>query len=174
MNAGIGLGLPLMGLVVLFLAGSSGLCGCSYTLSQPVKLTESVRVEIAIDDARLVRAQAYLQASVATALQSQLGWKVSPTGSARIALTLKQEAIQTVATTPLDVPASWSVTISGSALFDSHYGHSLTTYQGTGYTTPGNGFETALSSEPAALQAASDAAATWLVAWLEAESKKWK
>jgi hypothetical protein len=148
--------------------------GCAYTVAAPPVLNESIRIEIAVDDARLVRAQAYLQASVATAIQSRLGWTVSPTGSARIVLTLKQEAIQTIATTPLDVPASWSVTLRGSALFDSQHGHALTTYSGTGYTTPGVGFETALSSEPAALQAASDAAALILAAWLDAQAQQWK
>jgi hypothetical protein len=165
---------PSLMVLLTVLLGSITLAGCSYGLARPTPLNESVRVEIAVDDARLVRTQAYLQASVATALQNQLGWTVSPTGSARIALTLKQEIIQTIATTGLDVPASWSVTIRGSALFDSRHGHSLTTYTGTGYTTPGNGFQTALSSEPAALQAASDAAAAWLVAWLDEESQHWK
>jgi hypothetical protein len=150
------------------------LSGCAYTVAPPPPLNEAVRIEIKVDDARLVRAQAYLQAAVASAVQGQLGWTVNPRGSARIALTLKQEAIQTIATTSLDVPASWSVTIRGSALFDSRHGHALTTYQGTGYTTPGIGFDTALSSEPAALQAASDAAALILVAWLDAQAQQWK
>jgi hypothetical protein len=162
-------GAGLMALALLALPA-----GCAYTVAKPPLLNESVRIEIAVDDARLVRAQAYLQASVASAIQGQLGWTVSPTGSARIALTLKQEAIQTIATTTLDVPASWSVTLRGSALFDSQHGHTLTTYQGTGYTTPGVGFQTALSAEPAALQAASDAAALILVAWLDAQSQQWK
>jgi hypothetical protein len=147
---------------------------CAYTVARVPPLDEAVRVEIAVDDARLVRAQAYLQSSVATALQYQLGWKVSPTGSARITLTLKEEIVQTIATTSLDVPASWSITIRGNALFDSRHGHALTTYTGAGYTTPGNGFESALASEPAALQAASDAAAAWLAVWLQGEAQKWK
>lgn len=148
--------------------------GCAYTVAAPPPLNEAVRIEIAVDDARLVRAQAYLQAAIANAIQGRLGWAVSPRGSARIALTLKQEAIQTIATTTLDVPASWSVTLKGSALFDSQHGHVLTTYQGTGYTTPGIGFDTALSAEPAALQAASDAAALIVVAWLDAQAMQWK
>jgi hypothetical protein len=141
--------------------------GCGYRVAAPAPLGEAVRIEIAVDEARLVRAQAYLQTAVAQAIEGKLGWRVSPTGSARLSLTLKRETVQTNGTADRDIPAQWTITLEGDALLTAQRGKLFTGYTGTGYAS-------ALASEPDALRAAAQTAAESIAAWLDGEARKWK
>jgi hypothetical protein len=143
-----------------------------------------VRVVITYNDARLVRAQAYLQQAVAEALVDKLGWRVSPTGSARLALTLEMERINAVGTTPdRDIPSRWSITLHGQALLTAQRGNLYSGYEGVGYANgltgvPGIAGKPGIVSqesydEAAALHDAAQNAALTIAAWLEGATGAW-
>ena len=144
---------------------AAALAGC-YHRATPPRLDETVSVRLAVDDARLVRAQAYLQAEVARALVDRLGWHVSPAGTARLELSMREETISTVGTNARDVPARWSVTLHGHALLTSRRGTDLGDFMGTGYAS-------SLADEPAALQQAARLAAMNVATWLETAGRRW-
>ena len=159
------------------------LAGC-YRVARPADLEEPVRVVITSNDARLVRAQAYLQQAVAEALVDKLGWRVSPTGSARLALTLQMERIDAVGTTPdRDIPSRWSITLRGQVLLTARRGNLYSGYQGTGYANgltgvPGIAGKPGTVSqesydEAAALHDAAQNAALTIAAWLEGATGAW-
>lgn len=135
------------------------LTGC-YRIARPVDLGETVRVVVVTNDARLVRAQAYLQSEVAEALTQRLGWKVGPTGSARLELGLAREDLDATATDRRDIPARWSITLRGAALLVSARGQTAGTYAGVGHAS-------GVADEPEALRQAARNAAAELVVWLE-------
>jgi hypothetical protein len=159
------------------------LAGC-YRVARPADLEEEVRVVITSNDARLVRAQAYLQQAVAEALVEKLGWRVSPTGSARLALTLQVERISAVGTTPdRDIPSRWSITLRGQALLTARRGNLYSSYTGAGYANgltgvPGVAGKPGTVSqesydEAAALHDAAQNAALTIAAWLEGATGAW-
>ena len=150
---------------VLLLAAT--LAGCGYRLAGVPALGEPIRVVVVSNNARLVRAQAALQRAVADALQSRLGWQVSPTGSAKLELTIDQERIDSTGTDLRDVPARWSIRLHGQVLIAARDGNALSDYHGTGYAS-------GLSDEPEALTAAANEAAAQISVWLENAVPKWK
>ena len=135
------------------------LAGC-YRLGRPAELGETVRVVVVTNDARLVRAQAYLQAEVAEALEHRLGWRISPTGSARLELGLSQEGIDATAEDRRGIPARWSIALSGGALLISARGQTAGTYRGVGHAS-------GVADEPEALRQAARNAAAEIAVWLE-------
>ena len=153
------------GLVGLLLAGLA-IAGCGYRFRAAPTLGESVRVVVDVDDARLVRSQLSLQSAVATALQRRLGWEVSPLGSAQLRLTMREERIRSVAIDARDIPARWSITLTGSAALISKHGLITHSYRGTGYAT-------SIDDEATALQQAADNCAAWIEVWLERAGKYW-
>ena len=135
------------------------LAGC-YRVGRPAELGEPVRVVVVTNDARLVRAQAYLQAEVAEALEHRLGWRVSPTGSARLELGLAQEGLDSTAEDRRGIPARWSIALSGGALLISARGQTAGTYRGVGHAS-------GVADEPEALRQAARNAAAEIAVWLE-------
>ena len=146
---------------------ATALASCGYRLAGAPALNEPVRVVVVSNDARLVRAQAALQRAVANALQSRLGWQVSPTGSAKLELTIDQERIDSIATDLRDVPARWSIRLHGKVLIAARDGTAYGDYNGTGYAS-GTG------DEPEAITAAANDAAALISAWLENQVPSWK
>jgi hypothetical protein len=140
--------------------------GC-YRLSNPPVLGESVRVIVKVNDARLVRAQAYMQNSVARVLQNRLGWKVSPSGSARLELTLEEETIRGTGTDRQNIPVRFNITMHGDAILISRHPAITHTYNGVGHAS-------GLSGEPEALEQAAENAALSLANWLENAGRDWK
>lgn len=135
------------------------LAGC-YRVAAPPALGETVRVQVTVNDARLVRAQASLQTAVARALEQRLGWRVSPAGSARLELTLAEEAIGSTATDRRDVPARWTIRLQGAAQLRSARGTLNTLYDGTGHAS-------GRMDEAEALDEAAANAALQITTWLE-------
>lgn len=154
-------------LVAAALLLAAALAGCGYRLAGAPALGEPIRVVVVTNDARLVRAQAALQRAVAEALQSRLGWQVSPTGSAKLELTIAQEKIDSTGTDRRDVPARWSIRLQGKVLVAARDGTAYGDYHGTGYSS-------GLGDEPEAINNAADEAAALISAWLEHEVPKWK
>lgn len=142
------------------LAAALALCAGCYRLGRPVRLGEPVRVVVTTNDARLVRAQAYLQAEVADALQHRLGWRVSPTGSARLELGLAQEGIDPTAEDRRGIPGRWSITLTGGALLVTARGQTAGVYRGVGHAS-------GVADEPEALRQAARNAAAEIAVWLE-------
>lgn len=151
--AGAGLGAALLALALVLLAGC-------YRIGKPVQLGETVRVVITTNDARLVRAQAFLQSEIAEALQNRLGWRVDPTGSARLELGLAQEGIDATAEDRRGIPGRWSITLTGAVMLVSARGQSGTTYRGVGHAS-------GVVDEPEALRQAARNAAAEIAVWLE-------
>ena len=115
---------------------------------------------VVTNDARLVRAQASLQAEIAEALEHRLGWRVSPTGSARLELPLAQETIDSTAEDRRGIAARWSIALSGGALLVSARGQTASPYRGVGHAS-------GVEDEPEALRQAARNAAAEISAWLE-------
>ena len=72
------------------------LSGC-YRLSAPPAMSEAVKLEISGNKTHLVRFQPYLQDEVAKALERQLGWRVSPTGTATLGRSIRLEDLDNTA-----------------------------------------------------------------------------
>jgi hypothetical protein len=157
---------PAALLLTAALLAAVALAGCGYRLAAAPALGEPIRVVVVGNDARLVRAQAALQRAVADALQSRLGWQVSPTGSAKLELTLAQERIDSTGTDRRDVPARWSIHLQGHVLIAARAGSAYGSYRGTGYTS-------GVGDEPEAINAAADDAAAQISIWLEHAVDQW-
>jgi hypothetical protein len=151
----------LVALVALVL-----LPGCRYRLAGIAPLGEDVRIEVAVNQGRLVRLQGYLQDEVATALEQKLGWRVRATGSARLALVIDEEHIDASGSDARGIATRWTITTSGQALLTSRRGHAQTPWTGTGYTS-------SLGDEPEALRQAARNAAELIAVWLENEAGRW-
>jgi hypothetical protein len=150
----------------LLLAAMAGGAACSYRAARVPALGESVRVVVTVNDARLVRAQAELQRAVAMEVVNHLGWRVEPTGSAKLELTLGEEHIAPTATTARDVPTSWIMTLHGQTLLTSRHGAAHGSYTGNGYVT-------SLGDEPEAIRTAAEDAAAYIVTWIEHQAQRW-
>ena len=150
----------------LLLAALVAGTACSYRAARIPPLGESVRVVITVNDARLVRAQAELQRAVARAVVSHLGWRVEPTGSAKLELTLGEEHIAPSATAAHDIPTRWQITLHGQMLLTSQRGAVHDSYTGNGYVT-------SLGDEPEAIRTAAEDAAALIATWLEHQAQRW-
>ena len=153
-------------LLAALYAGLIAETACSYRATRVPPLGESVRVVVTVNDARLVRAQAELQRAVARAVVNHLGWRVEPTGSAKLELTLGEEHIAPTSTTSRDIPTGWSITLHGQMLLTSRHGAAHSTYTGNGYVT-------SLSDEPEAIRTAAEDAAALIATWLEHDAQRW-
>ena len=155
----------LLGLTGL-LACLTGLSGC-YRLDSPPKLGETIRVEFVGNDSRLVRSQGYVTDAVAKALVQRLGWQVSPTGTAKLQLALREERINDTSQDSRGITNSWSIRLEGTALLVARSGSLTGTFTGLGNST---GLSTG-QGEPEALQAAATQAADDLVSWLDVNAR---
>jgi hypothetical protein len=149
------------------LAALLPLVGC-YRLEPPAELGQDVRVEITVNNARMVRSQAYLQSAVAGALASQLGWHVSPNGSAKLQLTIDEEDISSSGTDWRDTPNRWTIRLHGQILLTSRHASELGTWTGTGYASA---LTSTRDDEPSALRNAAENAASTIATWLEARMR---
>ena len=145
---------------------AAAIAGCRYGIAAPPRLGEDVRVVVLANDARLVRAQAALQAAVARALEDRLGWRVQPTGTARLELMMAEERISATGTDRRDIPARWSISLHGHALLRSRHGTELGEFVGTGYAS-------GLADEAEAIDNAAREAAAQLASWLETAGQRW-
>jgi hypothetical protein len=136
------------------------LSSCSYRMAGIAPLGESVRVVITSNSANVVRVQSYLQSEVAAALENKLGWHVSPTGSAKLELTIDQETINAIGNDTRGIASRWNITVTGNALLTSKHGNSLSRWTGTGYSA-------GLNDEASALQSAANNAGLTISTWLE-------
>ncbi len=159
--------LPLsFGLGALCLFAAVMLSACSYRLAGIKPLGESVRVVITVNKARLVRLQGYLQEEVANAVESKLGWRVSPTGSAKLELHIDEEKILPSGNDSRGIVSRWTITCGGQILLSSKRGHAHGPWTGTGYSS-------GLPDEATALQQAAKSAAEQIAVWLENEAEHW-
>jgi hypothetical protein len=140
--------------------------GCSYRLGGVKPLGEPLRIVVSGNSTRLVRMQAYLQDEVATALESKLGWRISPNGSARLELSIAEERIDATGSDARAIASRWTITMGGQALLTSRRGNLTSPWSGTGYAS-------GLVDEPEAIQAAARNAAALIATWLENEAEKW-
>ena len=97
---------------LLLVLGALVLGGCAYRAQGPIDLGEQVAVTIDSNQGRLVRSQAYVQQAIASELGRDLGWEVSPAGTARLAATITGETIDVVASGQLGIPERWRVRLS--------------------------------------------------------------
>ena len=146
--------------VVLLLTGLGCLTSCSYRLAGVTPLGEPVRVVVSINQGRLVRVQGYLQDAVASAIENRLGWEVSPTGTAKIALHIEEEIITSSGSDTRGIASRWTISCRGQSLLTSRRGNATGTWTGTGYSG-------GLEDEAAALQQAAHNAAELITVWLE-------
>jgi hypothetical protein len=144
----------------------TALSGC-YRLDSPPKLGETIRVEFVGNDARLVRSQGYVTDAVAKALVQRLGWQVTPNGTAKLQLVLREERIEASAQDSRGITNSWSIRLDGTALLVARGGSITGTFTGLGNST---GLSTS-QGEPEALQAAATQAADDLVSWLDINAR---
>jgi hypothetical protein len=156
-----GQGLLLIALLLLLVP-----TGCSYRLAGVKPLGEPIRVVVTVNKGRLVRLQGYLQEEAAAMLENRLGWHVSPTGSAKLELTIDEERIDANGSDSRGIASRWVITTGGNALLSSRRGNALSPWRGTGYSS-------GLPDEPEALQQAARNAADSLGVWLEAQSEAW-
>ena len=140
--------------------------GC-YRLESPPKLGETIRVEFVGNDARLVRSQGYVTDAVAKALVQRLGWQISPTGTAKLQLALREERINDNSQDSRGITNSWSIRIEGTALLVARGGSIMGTFTGLGNST---GLSTS-QGESEALQAAATQSADDLVSWLDTNAR---
>ncbi len=136
------------------------LAGC-YRLSAPPALSEAIKIDISGNRAHLVRFQPYLQDEVAKALERELGWRVSPTGTATLGLSIRLEELDSTAKDDRGVPIRWRISMDGDFLLTHQGGNLLGTFNGIGSAA-------GLNDEDAALRGAAKGAAQDLVARLEA------
>ena len=139
---------------------------CSYRLAGVRPLGEPIRMVVSVNKGRLVRLQGYLQEAVAATIENKLGWRVSPTGSAKIELSIDQEQINASGSDTRGVASRWTITCGGNALLTSKRGNATTPWTGTGYSS-------GLPDEPEALQLAARNAAELISVWLENQSEAW-
>jgi hypothetical protein len=139
---------------------------CGYRVAGVRPLGEPVRVVVSFNEARLVRVQGYLQEEVAAALENKLGWRVSPTGSAKLELFVDEEVIRASGHDERGIANRWTIRCSGQALLTSRRGNIHTPWTGTGYSG-------GLPDEAAALQLAARNAAELIAVWLENEADHW-
>lgn len=154
------------GALLALLLGLVLLPSCSYRLAGVRPLGEPVRVVVSVNEARLVRVQGYLQQEVAAVLESRLGWRVSPTGSAKLELFVETEQIDASGRDDRGIASRWTIRCSGQALLTSRRGNGQSPWHGTGYSS-------GLPDEAEALQLAARNAAELLAVWLEKEADRW-
>jgi hypothetical protein len=144
--------IALAGLVLLALAGC-------YRPVGPSQIDETVRLEFTSNDGRFVRAQGYLAEELAKALVVRTGWRVSPTGTATLAIALKEERIRGSGRTKDDILIGQRVRLMGTALLTTRHGSLVTPFSGeTVITSP--------LTEPQALRGAAQGCATEIAEWL--------
>lgn len=160
------LGPLTFGVAALVLFAAVFVSACSYRLAGIKPLGESVRVVITVNKARLVRLQGYLQEEVANAVESKLGWRVSPSGSAKLELHIDEEKILPSGNDSRGIVSRWTITCGGQILLSSKRGHAHGPWSGTGYTS-------GLPDEATALQQAAKSAAEQIAVWLENEAEHW-
>jgi hypothetical protein len=151
---------------LLLLAGLLVLSSCGYRLAAVPPIGEPVRVVVSVNQGRLVRLQGYLQEAVAEALESRLGWRVSPSGSAKVELHIEEEHITSSGHDERGVPLRWSITAHGAALLTCQHGNAHTPWQATGYSG-------GLPDEAEALRQTAHQAADLIATWLENEAGRW-
>ncbi len=149
-------------------AAAALVAGGCYRLDSPPALGETVRLEIVGNQGKLVRAQGYLTDAVAKGLVQRLGWRVSPQGTAKLQLALREERIEANAQDRRDVTSSWAIRIEGTALLVARGGSVAGTFTGVGNATGLAGTQ----GEPEALQAAATQAADDLCSWLEVRARE--
>lgn len=153
--------------VIVAACAAAAVAGC-YRLSGPPDLGETVRVEVVGNDGKLVRSQGYLTDAVAEALVKRLGWRVSPTGTAKLQLAIREERIKATAQDTRDVTEAWSVRLDGTALLVARGGSLTGTFTGVGNYT---GLHS-IQGEPEALKAAAIQAADDLASWLDVNAAR--
>jgi hypothetical protein len=153
-------------LVAMTLASVVLLTSCSYRMAGVQPLGEPIRIEISTNKSRLVRIQGYLQEALAGEIENHLGWRVSPTGSAKIELFIDEEVVEGRGNDDRGIASRWTITSHGRALFTSRHGTATTEWTGTGYSA-------GLSDEADALKNAANNAANSLATWLENQSEQW-
>ena len=153
-------------MAILTVVSALVLSACSYRLAGVKPLGEPVRVVMSVNQGRLVRLQGYLQEEIAASLENKLGWRVSPTGSAKLELHIDEEKITPSGNDARGVVSRWTITCGGQALLTSKRGNMHGPWTGTGYSS-------GLPDEATALQLAARNAAEQISVWLENEAEHW-
>ncbi len=146
---------------MLILALGVLLCGCSWRLSSPTPLAETIRINVTADQGRLPRAGVDLQAAVAEAVAYRAGWQVRGDGSARLDLSIDKDDLAATADDSRGIATRWRYRMEVTALLVTQGG--MRTWHGSGTGYAGNRAEEQLMVQAAATDAA-DALARWLAA----------
>jgi hypothetical protein len=147
--------------VPLLALALAALAGCTWRAEPPPPLGETVRIVVRSADLRLPQAAAHLERAVGEAVVRDLGWRVTPAGSARLELAIQAERIRTTADDDRGVPIRWEVRLRGTALLVGAAGT-------TGpHAFSGTGSYGGLADEDRALRTAAADAARDLAEWLE-------
>ncbi len=151
--------LLLIGIVAILL-----LSQCSYRMAGVRPLGEPIRITITKNATSAVRAQAYLQKEIGDAIENKLGWEVSPSGSARLQITIDKEDIFASGNDTRGIATRWNINLHGQVLITSRYGNAVSNWSATAYSS-------GLNNEAAALESAAIIAgeqiSTWLEVWIE-------
>ena len=138
-------------------------CGGCLRLAAPPHLAEPVQIAIDRNEARLANAQDALLRQIQPRLQRELNWRVSPTGTEKLVLSLDRERINDSAVGDLGVPSRWTIVISGTwELQTTRWGTLSGRFRG-------NGSANDLDGEPAALRQAASAASNQIIAGLDSQ-----
>lgn len=142
----------------ILMAAALVMAGC-YRPAPPDALGETVRLEFSGNDGRFVRAQGYLAEELGKNLATRLGWQVSPTGTATLTISLREERINVSGRSRDGIPEGQRVRLRGTALLSA---------RGSALTTPfsGEAVVTSIGTEPESLRAAAQACAQEIGAWL--------
>ena len=136
-----------------------------YRPTPPAPLGETVAMSVVGNQGQQPRTQVYVMTEMNRMMNERLGWRTSPTGTARLELAIKEERYQAQANDVRDIPVSWSVRIRIEAMLTTRQGTRLGAGEGTGNVT-------AVRNEPEALREAAIAAAKDLEGWLENSARE--
>jgi hypothetical protein len=142
------------------------LTGC-YRAVSPVDPGEVVRVEVVVEDTRLVREQLYLLNEISREIQQGLGWRVGPQGSAVLRVVITGDRVRPSSTGSIGVTTRWQIGVLTEAVFTSAVSGRINT------TITGNANASRLSEEDDALERVAEDIANGVRAWLDGASQDW-
>ena len=143
------------------------LTGC-YRVVSPTNPNEAVAIEVRMSDGNMVREKLYLTQTVSREIQDNLGWTVSPHGSALLTVIITGDEQNPSATGDLDIPERWNMRIEAQVEFTSRISGTI------GTTVSGQGSVSNFSDEGEGLETAARHIAENIRAWLEIKSRNWQ
>lgn len=138
-----------------------------YRAVSPGDPGETVRVEVVVEDSRLVREQLYLLSEISREIQEGLGWKVAPHGSAVLRVVIRGDRVRPSSTGDIGVTTRWDLSVQVEALFTSAVSGPIAT------KIEGDANASRLGEQSSALETVAEDIANGVRAWLEQQSQDW-